>query len=249
MQTECKCHGLSGSCSLKTCWEKMPHFRDVGDRLKARFDGAIKVIISNKGDRLIKEGETIKPPTELDLVYTTDSPDFCKEDPYYGTHGTVGRRCNDTFMGVGGCQLLCCSRGARMRKVVTKENCECRFLWCCTVKCKECLREQEVYTCEWLARCLVPNTQQSSMSDKDWNAFQLCSTSGQDKNRSLWQVIPQRKVFNTCFQISILEESKQTAGGHGMTKLQTLEQCVWKRYEWYNDGVVMQCYSRLFSIF
>jgi len=148
MQTECKCHGLSGSCSLKTCWEKMPHFRDVGDRLKARFDGAIKVIISNKGDKLVKEGETIKPPTELDLVYMTASPDFCKEDPYYGSHGTVGRRCNDTFMGVGGCKLLCCGRGARMRKMVIKENCKCRFEWCCTVKCEECRREQDVYTCE-----------------------------------------------------------------------------------------------------
>ena len=126
----------------------MPHFRDVGDRLKARFDGAIKVIISNKGDKLIKERETIKPHTELDLVYTTKSPDFCKEDPYYGSLGTVGRRCNATFWGVGGCQLLCCSRGARMRKMVIKENCQCRFLWCCTVKCKECRREQEVYTCE-----------------------------------------------------------------------------------------------------
>ncbi len=75
--------------------------------------------------------------------------------------------------------------------------------------------------------------------------FQLCSTSGQDKNSPLWQMIPQRK----CFEISILKESKQTAGGHGMTKLQTLEQCVWKRYEFYNDGVVMQCYQRLFLIF
>lgn len=128
----------------------MPHFRDVGDRLKTRFDSAVKVIISNKGDKLIKEGETIKPPTELDLVYTTDSPDFCKVDSYYGTHGTVGRQCNDTYRGVGGCNLLCCNRGARMKKVVMTENCQCRFLWCCTVKCKKCRREQEVYTCEWL---------------------------------------------------------------------------------------------------
>lgn len=148
MQKECKCHGLSGSCSVKTCWEKMPHFRDVGDRLKARFDGAIKVIISNKGDRLIKEGETIKPPTELDLVYTTESPNFCKADPSLGSHGTVGRQCNDTSMGVGGCQLLCCGRGARMRKMIITENCQCRFLWCCTVKCKKCQRQMDVYTCE-----------------------------------------------------------------------------------------------------
>lgn len=148
MQTECKCHGLSGACSLQTCWKKMPLFRNVGDKLKARFDSAIKVIIGNSGDRLIKEGETIKPPTELDLVYTTESLNFCKADPYMGYHGTVGRRCNDTSMGVGGCQLLCCGRGARMRKLVVTENCQCRFLWCCTVKCKRCRREEDVFTCE-----------------------------------------------------------------------------------------------------
>lgn len=100
-----------------------------------------------------------------------------------------------------------------------------------------------------LARYPTHRKQSSSMSYNDLNAFQLCSTSGQDKNRPLWQVIPQRKVFNTCFQISILKESKQTAGGHGMSKLQTLEQFVWKRYECHNDGLVMQCYSRLFSTF
>lgn len=147
MQRECKCHGLSGSCAVKTCWQKMPHFRDVGDRLKARFNGAIKVLISNKGDRLIKEGETIKPQTELDLVYNTDSPDFCKADHYLGSFGTAGRQCNDTSMGVGGCKLLCCGRGAQMKKMVTTENCKCHFLWCCRVKCKKCHREMEVHTC------------------------------------------------------------------------------------------------------
>ena len=44
MRTECKCHGLSGSCTLRTCWRKMPLFRDVGNRLKEKFDGAAKVI-------------------------------------------------------------------------------------------------------------------------------------------------------------------------------------------------------------
>lgn len=148
MKKECKCHGLSGSCSVRTCWKKMPHFRDVGDRLKARFDGAIKVLIGNKGDRLIKDGETIKPPTEIDLVYTTDSPSFCKEDLSLGSHGTVGRQCNDTSMGVDGCELLCCGRGARMTKIHIVEHCQCRFLWCCRVKCKKCKTEMLVHTCE-----------------------------------------------------------------------------------------------------
>lgn len=44
MRTECKCHGLSGSCTLRTCWRKLPLFRDVATRLKEKFDGAAKVI-------------------------------------------------------------------------------------------------------------------------------------------------------------------------------------------------------------
>jgi hypothetical protein len=44
MQKECKCHGMSGSCTIKTCWMRLPTFREVGDVLKDRFDGATKVL-------------------------------------------------------------------------------------------------------------------------------------------------------------------------------------------------------------
>ena len=44
MKRDCKCHGMSGSCAIKTCWMRLPSFRDVGDRLKDRFDGASQVI-------------------------------------------------------------------------------------------------------------------------------------------------------------------------------------------------------------
>ncbi|GBP92098.1 Protein Wnt-6 [Eumeta japonica] len=44
VKMECKCHGLSGSCTLRTCWSRMPSFREVGDRLRDRFEGASKAI-------------------------------------------------------------------------------------------------------------------------------------------------------------------------------------------------------------
>lgn len=47
MRQECKCHGMSGSCTVKTCWMRLPTFRLVGDNLKERFDGASRVMVSN----------------------------------------------------------------------------------------------------------------------------------------------------------------------------------------------------------
>lgn len=49
MRQECKCHGMSGSCTVKTCWMRLPPFRAIGDRLKDRFDGASRVMVSNSG--------------------------------------------------------------------------------------------------------------------------------------------------------------------------------------------------------
>ena len=41
---ECKCHGMSGSCTIKTCWMKLALFRYMGAKLKDRFDGATEVL-------------------------------------------------------------------------------------------------------------------------------------------------------------------------------------------------------------
>nr|CAD7570494.1 unnamed protein product [Timema californicum] len=147
MRTECKCHGLSGSCTLRTCWRKMPPFRDVGNRLKERFDGAAKVIPSNDGHSFIPEGPTIKPPGRGDLVYSEDSPDFCKANRKTGSLGTQGRQCNATSPGVEGCELLCCGRGFDTRQVREKFNCKCRFKWCCEVTCSTCTEKRAINTC------------------------------------------------------------------------------------------------------
>ncbi|KAL2302247.1 hypothetical protein Nmel_009667 [Mimus melanotis] len=147
MRTECKCHGLSGSCTLRTCWRKMPHFREVGDRLLERFNGAFKVMGGNDGKTLIPVGENIKPPDKQDLIYSADSPDFCSANRKTGSLGTRGRVCNSTAMDTSGCDLLCCGRGHRDETVVLEENCLCRFHWCCVVQCRKCSVRQELSLC------------------------------------------------------------------------------------------------------
>lgn len=147
MRTECKCHGLSGSCTLRTCWKKMPHFREVGDRLLERFNGASKVMGGNDGKTLIPVGQNIKPPDKQDLIYSAESPDFCLPNRKTGSLGTRGRMCNSTALDVSGCDLLCCERGHREETVVLEENCLCRFHWCCVVQCKKCSVRKELSLC------------------------------------------------------------------------------------------------------
>ncbi|RZC36996.1 wnt domain containing protein [Asbolus verrucosus] len=147
MRTECKCHGLSGSCTLKTCWRKMPPFREVGNRLKERFDGAAKVIAGNDGQSFMPEGSSIKPPGKVDLVYSEDSLPFCVPNNTLGSFGTQGRTCVDNSMAEEGCGILCCGRGHTVHYVTEVKNCKCKFEWCCEVKCEKCNETRKISTC------------------------------------------------------------------------------------------------------
>ncbi|XP_058823998.1 protein Wnt-6 [Topomyia yanbarensis] len=148
MRMECKCHGLSGSCTMRTCWMKMPPFTEVGIRLKEHFDGATKVIARNDGHSFMPDDPSIKLPTKRDLVYTEDSDEFCEPNPKTGSLGTKGRECNITSNGVDGCNLMCCERGQTRKQVEVKRNCKCSFKWCCEVTCSTCIDVKEVYSCK-----------------------------------------------------------------------------------------------------
>ncbi|XP_069702535.1 protein Wnt-4-like [Periplaneta americana] len=151
MQRLCKCHGMSGSCSVRVCWRKLPHFRQVGDALSARYEGASHVKMVDKKRRRIKKlravSRDLKQPNKTDLVYLEESPDYCERNDTMGVLGTRGRLCNRTSMGLDGCRLLCCGRGYQTRVREVEEKCHCRFVWCCNVECEKCRFEKEEYIC------------------------------------------------------------------------------------------------------
>ncbi|NXS00263.1 W11B2 protein, partial [Oxylabes madagascariensis] len=37
LDTRCKCHGVSGSCSVKTCWKGLPDLGEIASDLKSRY--------------------------------------------------------------------------------------------------------------------------------------------------------------------------------------------------------------------
>ncbi|XP_054168098.1 protein Wnt-6-like [Oppia nitens] len=147
MKNECKCHGMSGSCSFKTCWRKLPPFSEIGNRLKEKFDGAIKVMAGNDGNGYITESMTIKPPENDDIIYSEETPDFCEPSAETGSLGTKGRICNKGMDGTDGCDLLCCGRGYNRTIKQEEINCRCKFKWCCSVTCDKCKVKRKIYTC------------------------------------------------------------------------------------------------------
>ncbi|XP_064156551.1 protein Wnt-4a-like [Anguilla rostrata] len=149
MRVECKCHGVSGSCEVRTCWRATPSFRRVGGVLKEKFDGATEVELRavGSGRALVPRNPQFKPHTDEDLVYLDPSLDFCERDAPSGVLGTAGRRCNRTSKAIDGCELMCCGRGFRSQEAELVERCGCKFHWCCHVRCKQCRRTVELHTC------------------------------------------------------------------------------------------------------
>ncbi|XP_012681127.1 protein Wnt-9b [Clupea harengus] len=165
LKTTCKCHGVSGSCAVRTCWKQLSPFHDTGRLLKYRYDTAVRVLsVTNAATGEVElaggprrytstspgsvaaggpSSAAVTPrarPTEL--VYLEESPSFCRPSRY--SLGTAGRPCaKDTS-----CSSLCCGRGYNTALRLTTLSCHCQVRWCCHVECQTCLREEEVYTCK-----------------------------------------------------------------------------------------------------
>lgn len=151
LRTTCKCHGVSGSCAVRTCWKQLSPFRETGQALKLRYDSAVKVSsATNEALGRLELWAPARPgsptkglaPRPGDLVYMEDSPSFCRPSKY--SPGTAGRVCSRE----ASCSSLCCGRGYDTQSRLVAFSCHCQVQWCCYVECQQCVQEELVYTCK-----------------------------------------------------------------------------------------------------
>ncbi|XP_043944650.1 protein Wnt-2 [Protopterus annectens] len=148
LKLECKCHGVSGSCTLRTCWLAMAEFRKTGDYLWKKYTTAIQVTMNQDGTGFTVANKKLNKPSKNDLVYFDNSPDYCVRDREAGSPGTAGRICNRTSRDMDSCEVMCCGRGYDTTRVSRMTKCECKFHWCCAVQCKDCYETLDVHTCK-----------------------------------------------------------------------------------------------------
>ncbi|KAL1514205.1 hypothetical protein ABEB36_003498 [Hypothenemus hampei] len=145
LRTQCKCHGVSGSCNIKTCWKALPSIVEIGEQLLQKYTTA-KEVSKTMVDRFeVTAGK--KLATSDQLVYMSKSPDYCTKDEKLGSFGTVGRHCNVSSTNLDSCRVLCCGRGYQTVVEEKIERCQCKFYNCCYVKCKICRTMTQVYEC------------------------------------------------------------------------------------------------------
>lgn len=148
MEIICRCHGVSGSCETKMCFRRLSDFKNVATVLKKRYDNVINVVSRSKGqNKQMLRPKRGKRYTPRDLIALDPSPNFCKKSESRGTLGTLERKCNPETTGKGSCAYMCCGRGHKTFEQEIEERCECRYYWCCYVKCKKCKKTITVSTC------------------------------------------------------------------------------------------------------
>lgn len=129
----CRCHGVSGTCAVKTCYNRIKTVAEVGEKLFQLYNGAVRVAESDDGD-LVNANFPSVPVKKTDILYKDHSPNFCVEDDALGTLGVAHRLCDPNSNMPNACSTICCDYGNyELSKVVEIE--ECKFVWCCDIVC------------------------------------------------------------------------------------------------------------------
>ncbi|XP_021497121.1 protein Wnt-8a isoform X1 [Meriones unguiculatus] len=161
LKRTCKCHGISGSCSIQTCWLQLADFRQLGDHLKAKYDRALKIELekrqlraANRAEGRRAPAEAFLPSAEAELIFLEGSPDYCARNASLGVPGTEGRECLPQARGASrwgqrSCGRLCTECGLQVQEETAEAvgSCHCSFRWCCTVRCGQCRRVVSRFYC------------------------------------------------------------------------------------------------------
>ena len=149
---KCQCHGLTGTCSLKTCWKVTPPLYTIAQKLRDRYEKACQVEYAPKSPFSLSPMLTSTchwPLAEEDLVFSDASPNYCTPKTELGSLGTQGRKCDPSAPASRSesCQHLCCGRGYVKETKIVEYSCQCQFEYCCRLNCQTCHKEVTNYWC------------------------------------------------------------------------------------------------------
>jgi len=116
----------------------------VKDKLVDAYSHAVKV---EEADGQLNASK-VSSFTNSQLVYLKQSPNFCQRNITYGIPGTLGRQCYPDQKDHLSCENLCCGAPTEERIVEKDFTCNCRFIWCCRVKCETCTKITTNYYCK-----------------------------------------------------------------------------------------------------
>nr|AAO17782.1 wnt5-like protein [Girardia tigrina] len=135
----CKCHGVSGSCSLRSCWKQLPPFIQIGHHVTQKYDMAEKVKFNRLGTRSKKTTGYRKKLVPDELIYFESSPDYCELSKDHAGFVTSGRECKLDRKKSERWEVLCCNRSYRTYTREVHEKCHCKLSWCCIIRCQVCI--------------------------------------------------------------------------------------------------------------
>jgi hypothetical protein len=131
----CKCHGQSGSCTQKTCWETSPDSKIISAKLAKKYETAARISTDVNNAIPAQISQFVARDR---LLYTQTKQDFCNE--------TKGRECDPFILGTGSCEKLCCRRGF-IHKTSNEVKEECRFIWPAQIECVPKIITIKKYLC------------------------------------------------------------------------------------------------------
>ena len=153
MHKTCMCTGTGAKlCSRdKLCWMELPTMDKVAEVLKKKYDqSSYAMIIPSPSPQqvLVVDRKKFQEVHTKRMIYFVPSPEYCTADPYYSITGIAGRECtlNDTSSS-GHCGNLCCDHGYETFTQRVKKLCNCKFVWCCKVKCGTCYETETKHKC------------------------------------------------------------------------------------------------------